>query len=705
MRKMNIFKSMLGAFLLLGSPAMYAQEVHLEWVKTIGGTSTDISHSMAVDRSGNVFTIGYFRETADFNVGGTANNLSVKDESDVFVTKHDASGNLVWAKRYGDVRNDEGNSIATDPAGNVYIAGRFVTEMDFGKIVLKSEGETDIFIAKLDTDGNCIWAKNIGNEGDQTATGLALDSSGRNLYIVGDLAKGQVDMNPGGTPAILDGQCMFILKLKDNGDFLWAKRIPNENGYVTLEEALDAITVSQDGYVHITGQFSGTVDFDPDGGNQTLTSTAGSNSFEDAFVLKLDSMGKYVWAKSLSGTGRVYSTAVSVDSKGNVYTTGSFDGTADFDPSAAGTANFSTAGIYSFDIFISKLDGQGNYVWAKAIGGTGTDRGFGVTVDKFDDVYATGGYLGKVDFNPATGVADTFFLNSNNMGNAEGYAFKLLANGDFAWAKTIAGGVTGSAGSNQGFKILTDPKGAVYTTGVFQGKVDLDPGADSFVLQHKGGNSDVFIHKMSCAEERTTLTVIRCEPFEYEEETYTETGIYTHTFASALGCDSIVTLELTINEITEPIITVDVFELSTVAVYDQYQWFLNGMIIPGATQRSYSVVENGSYTVVVETKEGCKDTSAAYGVTNWGETGISGAGGKTGSVHVYPNPVTDKIYVAASVDVDMQLTGIDGKVLKRTTDVRTLSVRDIAAGIYLLSIKDKKGSLLKVEKIIIATHN
>src|SRR5690606_5487163 len=116
-----------------------------------------------------------------------------------------------------------------------------------------------------------------------------------------------------GASVLIDGPCMFVLKLKSDGQFVWAKTIQNDNGWVSLAESLDAVAMSQDGHLHITGQFTGTVDFDPDRSNQVLTSNAGRNNFEDVFVLKLDSMGKFVWVKSLSGTGRLYGTSIAVD--------------------------------------------------------------------------------------------------------------------------------------------------------------------------------------------------------------------------------------------------------------------------------------------------------------------------------------------------------------------------------------------------------
>jgi hypothetical protein len=159
------------------------------------------------------------------------------------------------------------------------------------------------------------------------------------------------------------------------------------------------VVTDSSGNVYTTGFFSGTVDFDPGAGTANLTS-AGS---DDSFISKLDSGGNYVWAKQLGGISAELAIGISVDSSGNVYTTGTFQGTADFDP-GAGTANLTSAG--GDDSFISKLDSSGNYVWAKQLGSTGADVAYGVSVDSSGNVYTTGFFSGTVDFDPGAGTAN-----------------------------------------------------------------------------------------------------------------------------------------------------------------------------------------------------------------------------------------------------------------------------------------------------------
>ncbi len=160
-----------------------------------------------------------------------------------------------------------------------------------------------------------------------------------------------------------------------------------------------SITVDGSGNVYTTGFFQGTADFDPGAGTTSLTSADSS----DIFISKLDASGNFLWAKRMGETYEDRGRSIEIDGSGNVYTTGFFGGTADFDP-GAGTSNLTSAG--SSDIFISKLDASGNFLWAKRIGGTDIDWGLFIVVDSSDNVYTTGYFAGTADFDPGAGTTN-----------------------------------------------------------------------------------------------------------------------------------------------------------------------------------------------------------------------------------------------------------------------------------------------------------
>lgn len=156
-----------------------------------------------------------------------------------------------------------------------------------------------------------------------------------------------------------------------------------------------SIDVDQEGNVYTTGYFNDTVDFDPNVGIYNLTAVG---LFGDMFIQKVDKNGNLIWAKSIEAG----STSIFVDDSCNVYTTGNFSDTVDFDPNV-GVYNL-VGGNGDNDIFIQKLDSAGNFIWAKSMGGSGNDVGTSIVVDKLGNVYTTGYFELTVDFDPNAGI-------------------------------------------------------------------------------------------------------------------------------------------------------------------------------------------------------------------------------------------------------------------------------------------------------------
>jgi hypothetical protein len=258
----------------------------------------------------------------------------------------------------------------------------------------------------------------------------------------------------------------FVSKWDSNGNYLWAKKFD----YDIAGIGLDGI-----GNVYSTGKFNGTVDFDPGADIVNLTSSGG----RDIFINKIDANGNYLWAKQLSGISINQVKGISVDRTGNVYTTGSFYRTADFDPGPNQALLTST--IQS-DIFVSKLDSNGDYLWAKQFNAGNLDPANDITVDSIGNVYTTGIFSGTVDFDPGTGVANLAG------GIRTSFISKLNSAGNYINVQQLP------AGSNQIINVTSDGLGNVYTTGVFFGTVDFDPGITKANL-NGSGLEDIFISK------------------------------------------------------------------------------------------------------------------------------------------------------------------------------------------------------------------
>jgi sugar lactone lactonase YvrE len=373
------------------------------------------------------------------------------------------------------------------------------------------------------------------------ATKAVRDAQG-NVYTAGSF-RGEVDFNPGPGVDILvtDGQQrdMFIQKLSPSGTFIWAKRIGGLG-----DEYITSIAIDPNGNVYTTGQFNYITDFDPGAGVTNLTPQS-----EDAFVLKLNSSGDFVWAKHMGGTGQDYGVSIATDVSGHVYTVGSFRLTVDFDPNA-GVTNLTSAG--GEDIFIQKLNTNGDLLWAKRIGGVSQDRCDNIVLDASGNIYTCGGFYNLVDFDPGAATnnltaqsEDGFILKLNSAGNfiwvkqiggssedrvgslavdanenvfstgsfgatadfdpgvgvanltsagfTDIFILKLNSNGDYVWAKGM-----GSASSDFGRSIALDPTGNIYTVGTFQTSVDFDPDGGTAILTSSGSH-DWFAQKLNAA--------------------------------------------------------------------------------------------------------------------------------------------------------------------------------------------------------------
>lgn len=332
------------------------------------------------------------------------------------------------------------------------------------------------------------YARGFGGTDAESALGVATDGAG-NAYAVGYF-QGTVDFDPGpGTTALTSvagSSDAFVVKLNAAGTLVWARKV----GGPSADHAL-GVAVDGSGNVYMAGFFSGTADFDP--GPATLSLTSAGD--QDAFVVKLNSSGTLVWARHVGGDGQDQPYTVAVDGAGNVYLTGDFIGTADFDPGPAVVSFTSLAEDY--DAFVVKLNASGGLVWARQFGGTGAEAAYGLALDAVGNVYLAGYFEGTADFDPGAGTA-----NLASVGMIDGFALKLNAAGTFVWARRFGGGDVDYAS-----KIATDGAGNLYVVGYFAGTADFNPGpgtatftaggaADGFLVKFDGAGTFAWVRKL-----------------------------------------------------------------------------------------------------------------------------------------------------------------------------------------------------------------
>lgn len=313
------------------------------------------------------------------------------------------------------------------------------------------------------------WAIKSGGQGSNYGASVFVDAA-NNVYTTGYFANGNL---PFGLAPATGGNDVYVTKHSATGALTWARAFRGTSNEYGLSVCSDA-----SGNVYVSGRFSGVVDFDPGAGTFTLNTMSVTN--EDAFIVKLDASGNFVWAKAIGGLAAAdVANGVAVNASGDVYTVGGFQSAScDFDP-GPGTFTMSPANVGQPDIFISKLNSSGNFVWAKKIGDAGFDAGLSIDLDNSGNVYTTGFFNNStpVDFDPGAG---TFTITGGGV-----FVSKLDANGDFLNAKQMLGG------SSQGNSIKVDGAGNIflgaYSPGIYFCK--LDAGMNLLWQRNPGSSS------------------------------------------------------------------------------------------------------------------------------------------------------------------------------------------------------------------------
>lgn len=454
-----------------------------QFVKSFGGShGNDIGISCAVDNLGNIYSTGIFYDTTDFDPGIGINILTASNYGDIYISKLSPNGNFIWAKSIKGPAPGIGSgayfvfSIGLDAYSNPVIVGQFRGTIDFdpgpGVYAISSNTATpnsDAFVLKLDNNGNFLWAINFGGHGTGNTCGAkAIDTDkNNNIYVTGGFG-GIIDFDPGIGNLFLNSAVtggFYISKLDQYANLIYVKCL--NNLYVS------SIITDSKKNIYLTGNFNGNTDFDPSIGNYYLNSANGP-----LFLLKLDSLGNFVFARNF-GELNSHSNSLSVDSLGNILLTGDYALTGDFDPSPA-TNNITAIG--SQDAFILKLDSTGNFIWVKSIGDFGTDYGHSITVDKYANVIITGTMDGTVDIDPG---ASTYTVSTWSNGL---YLVKLNGNGNFVWGKGIQA-------SSRFSKTLATFGSDIILIGEFATTKDFDP--PNNISATSNGNTDVFIAKYS----------------------------------------------------------------------------------------------------------------------------------------------------------------------------------------------------------------
>ena len=374
--------------------AKYDAAGNVIWANRAGGGGDDLASAVATDAFGNVFVTGYFTGTT--SVFGTATLTNTNAGfGDMFLAKYNSSGSFLWAKSTGGTDWDIAQALATDPNGDVYIAGGFSMSVNFGTGTVTSGGLMDVFLGKYDQGGNELWAWGSGGANNYLANGVVTDAAGK-IYIAGGFASASLTF---GTNVLLNAGVgfpdIFFAKFDGTGNPIWSTR---EGG----PDNDHAVWVSDEhfGEIYITGHYHSAT-FVAD------TSALYNAGMGDVFVMKYDTAGNVKWAKSHGGMDNDFALGLSSDASGNAYVSGMFTS-----PSISFGSFILTNSSANEDAFITKYDSAGNVIWAVSTGGAGNDYANSVCISSAGNLFATGSFE-SVSVNFGTNT----LTNADNTGN------------------------------------------------------------------------------------------------------------------------------------------------------------------------------------------------------------------------------------------------------------------------------------------------
>jgi hypothetical protein len=393
---------------------------------------------------------------------------------------------FAWVKQIVTSDVSLARSITKDDDGNLIVIGAFAGTIDLDpgvgvfQVSSPNTSYSNTFIQKLDSNGQFLWGGSLGSPRENIAQSVTVNQAG-GIYVYGTVS-GRTDFDPGqGIDSIAPSAYgVFILHLNANGQYQWAKTIPDV--FVISNITSPCLVLDAGGNIYIAGTAGSNVDFDLGPGTHTLP----TNGQGDGFIARYDANCNLVWVHALGGIGADNVRAIGVDLT-SIYVTGSFADSVDFDPGSGNYTLVETDGYE--DAFVGRYDLNGNFVWARKIESNDFEIMTGLDIDDNGDVVVCGYFEGSIDADPGVGV-----YQLTSFSNYDGLVFRLDVNGDFLWAGHVGG-------SNLDYfsSVSLDANGDAYLATCFSSQVDLDPGTGVHTVNSNVGSNDFAVVKVDAS--------------------------------------------------------------------------------------------------------------------------------------------------------------------------------------------------------------
>ncbi|MEM9052871.1 MAG: SBBP repeat-containing protein, partial [Bacteroidota bacterium] len=562
--------------LSLTSALTFSQAPEFEWVNFYDDSrANDVYETSSLE----VYTVG---KNGDLN------------GRDCFIRKHDASGTLLWEIEITNssfIGYAEGFFIHVDEENDEFVvSGTFEGEVDFDPSANDFEidaGENrDVFLVKYSTEGEFIWAKSITGDEASTVGGMAVSSTDQ--IVLGGRFLGTVDFDPNAGEQLLTsegGLSSFVLILDQDGNYVNASTLntPDDSGTFSR---VDHLKIDGDDNIVVVGDFSGTVDFDSSPDSEANLE---NQPFNDFCILKIDMDFNYIWVRQLVGFSLSIRT-IEVNQDGTVLVAGviSQDDLFLFDPAGNEDLLINLDPLSSnSDGYFLKLNENGSSAWSRLLEvSNGSDACIpsGITVDNLGDIYITGRLSGTADFDP---TSQTLLLSTTDDDERVIFCAKYTVSGQVNFAFFAQNTVVIAAGD-----IFVGPTGNIVMAGGDMGatgSLDFDPGPGN-------SNSSISVAGVSylwkidqCFPVINSVDIVECDSYESQGSgiTYTNSGSFEESYQTPEGCDSTLVLNITILESTS-------IEQNESAC-ESFTWDENGVVYTGS----------GLYDVILQNSVGC----------------------------------------------------------------------------------------------------
>jgi hypothetical protein len=716
------------SFVTLAQSPTFAWAKRWGWIPW-GQIGQVFAYDMVVDDNENSYVISQGNTLVNFNPLDNPQILG-PTSSVLAISKFSSDGTLIWVKFIKKV-NISGNSSAgvlpyklAIKNNQLYITGKYFGTVNFDpNNSFQLSASESCFLLNMNTDGVFNWVKSFSSV---IVNDIDIDNS-NNVILAGSFLN-SMSISSSISVSSVGGTDAFVAKWDINGNPQWLKGY----GQAAINEADEALGIdcsSQD-EIYVVGGYRNTVDFDPGVGVLNYS----SQGEEDIFVQKFTSTGDLIWAKSIGSTSTDRANSICVDNQGSIIFTGALTGTVDFDPSPS----VSNAITPTVNAFVCKWSENAVFQWVKTINSSNSNpQGKFIFHDLQNNYYIAGiggGTGTSADYNPSN--SQEFILTSP--GAYSTFILKLNEQGLFNWAGILELQSSFINFASWPASIFSSSTG-IYLSGAFKGTMDVntDPNVITNISSSTNSSSypdySAYVLKLNqCLSTSNTLTTSSCSSYtapdgqvftqsgqyastltnsagcdslitinltilqpssssisetackEYiapDGQVYTQSGSYTSVISNAAGCDSTINIALTINTITAGI-SQNGIELSSTTNGAQYQWIRceSNSPISEATSQNFTAIANGQYAVVV-TQNNCSDTSDCVSVNSVGVNELN-----FGNVIIYPNPVRDIIHLSIASDLVeyLVITNVIGELLISGQHVNALNVSQLAPGLYEL---------------------